>query len=121
LNTPNIEKNWKLSIETYYNINNEWIHDKIIGWRKDFNIEIKKGNITQTEIYILKYETIKETIIKTTTKKYEIIRTITIIGTQEYSNNLNLIIVLIGIIIISSFLLMNIIGRRKRHVTQSSR
>jgi len=121
LNTPNIEKNWKLLIETYYNINNEWIHDKILGWKRDFNIEIKKGNITQTEIYILKYETIKETIIKTTTKKYEIIRTITIIGTQEYSNNLNLIIVLIGIITISSFLLMNIIERRRKHVTQSSR
>lgn len=121
LNTPNIEKDWKLSIETYYNINNEWMYDKIPGWRKNFNIEIKKENITQTEIYVVKYETIKETIIKTTTKKYEITKTVKITETLEYSNNLNLIIALIGILTISSFLLINIIKRKGRHVTQTSR
>jgi hypothetical protein len=97
IKTPNIEKNWELIAEVYYKANGEWIHDEISGWKSDFSIEIKKQNITQTEIYVLKYKTITQTIIKTTTEKFE--TTKTIIKTSEYLNNL--IIVLIGILIIA--------------------
>jgi len=98
IRAPSIEKNLGLAIESYYKINDEWVHDKT-GWRKEFDIKIVKQNITQTEIYILKYETIKETktIIKTITEKFETIKTI--IKTSEYLNNL--IIILIGLLIIA--------------------
>jgi hypothetical protein len=119
IKTPDIEKNWELKIETYYKINDEWTHDEILEWEKDFSIRIIKGNITQTEIYILKYETIKEkeTIIKTITEKFE--TTKTIIKTSEYLNNL--IIVLIGILIIaivSILLAITIIKERKIYKMQ---
>ena len=118
IKTPNIEKNWELIAEAYYKINDEWVHDKS-GWKSDFSIEIKKQNITQTEIYILKYETIKETetITKTITEKFE--TTKTIIETSEYLNNL--IIVLIGLLIIaiiSILLAITIIRERKIYKMQ---